>query len=96
MGLFNRKKKNAGAGAPGVTGIYPNNGVNGELAAVLSASVAAYEDDNLAAVISAAVAAYEGAGFTTGLRVRKINRNTGFAPAWGVMGIREAMDARRF
>jgi hypothetical protein len=58
----------------------------------------------LAAVISAAVAAYEsgGTGFPyigvgpSGLYVRKLNRNAGYAPAWGVMGNREAIDARRF
>jgi hypothetical protein len=58
----------------------------------------------LAAVISAAVAAYESGGVNfpyigtgpSGLYVRKLNRNAGFVPAWGVMGNREAIDARRF
>jgi hypothetical protein len=58
----------------------------------------------LAAVISAAIAAYEGGGVAlpyigtgpSGLYVRRLNRNAGYAPAWGVMGNREAIDARRF
>jgi hypothetical protein len=58
----------------------------------------------LAAVISAAVAAYEGGstGFPyigtgpSGLYVRKINRSAGFVSAWGTMGNREAIDARKF
>jgi hypothetical protein len=58
----------------------------------------------LSAVISAAIAAYEGGGTAlpyigtgpSGFYVRKLNRNSGFVPAWGVMGNREAIDARRF
>ncbi|MDR1067971.1 MAG: hypothetical protein LBL36_01850 [Clostridiales Family XIII bacterium] len=58
----------------------------------------------LAAVISATVAAYEGGGTgfpyigtgPSGLYIRKINRSAGYAPAWGVMGNRDAIDSRRF
>lgn len=55
----------------------------------------ATEDDaELAAVIAAAIAASTGQS-TDHFVVRKINRASGFIPAWGKAGQKESLDSRR-
>jgi len=85
MGLFSRKKAEAAASeisaaedtAAGTAAV--SDTVNGELIAVLSAAIAAYEAEQ----------------FTQTLYIQKINRACGVQPVWGVMGTQEAIDSRR-
>jgi len=84
MGLFNRKK--AEAAVP-------------ETDAALETETAEAADDakndELIAVIMAAVSAYEAEQFRQTLYIQKINRACGTKPAWGTMGLQEAIDTRR-
>ena len=53
------------------------------------------ESEELFAVISAAIAAYEQDLFRQTLNIQKIDRTCGARPAWGAAGTNEAIDARR-
>jgi len=72
MGLF--KKKQAGAEA-----IAAPEADGGELIAVITAAIAAYEAEQ----------------FRQKLYIRKINRASGIRPVWGSTGTQEAIDVRR-
>jgi len=85
MGLFNRKKTqvtvpetDTATTAAEETAAGPDM-TNGELIAVLSAAIAAYESEQ----------------FIQKLYIQKINRACGTLPAWGAMGRQEAVDTRR-
>jgi len=86
MGLFGKKKKNiAEAGSVAEAAAGPALAESAETAA----------NDELIAVIAAAVAAYEAEQYRQTLYIRKLNRAAGAKPAWGVMGVTEAIDMRR-
>ena len=76
MGLFGGRKK---AEAQHAVANISAAAINGELAAVISAAVAAYEDEQ----------------YTRRLHIRKLDRTVGIRPAWSVCGTNEAIDARR-
>ena len=66
--------------------------------ASVSASASAEAlDEELIAVITAAIAVYENESdqYTQKLSIQKLDRRTGTKPAWGAMGLYEAIDARR-
>ena len=52
-------------------------------------------DEELIAVIAAAISAYEANQYRRTLCIRKLDRTAGTRPAWGVMGMNEAIDMRR-
>ena len=81
MGLFSRKK----------TEPEPEAAVE----AAAPEEAADTTNGELIAVISAAIAAYEAESFVQTLYIQKINRNAGALPAWGAMGRQEAIDTRR-
>ena len=83
MGLFG-KKKNKIAEAETVAEAAPG-----------ADPAAAAEDDELICVIAAAIAAYEADQYGHKLYIRKLDRSAGVRPAWGVMGLTEAIDTRR-
>ena len=87
MGLFGKKKdiktaETAVAAAPGAGLAEGPNDSNDS-------------NDELACVIMAAIAAYESEQHKQTLYIRKLNRAAGVRPAWGVMGMTEAIDTRR-
>jgi len=53
------------------------------------------ENDELLAVLTAAVAAYEEERFIQTLYIKKIDRTCGTRPIWGAIGTQEAIDVRR-
>jgi len=59
-------------------------------------NVSLEKQNELIAVISAAIAAYENeTGVTGRLIFRKIDRAAGAIPAWGAAGIKDQMDTRK-
>jgi len=82
MGLFGKKK---------------NKIAEAEITAeaATGADAAAEGDDELVCVIAAAIAAYEAEQYGHKLYIRKLDRSAGARPAWGVMGMTEAIDTRR-
>lgn len=68
-----------------------------EAAAPAAAPAPVEEDSNeqLVAVIAAAIAAYQGAN-ANNLVVRKITRLSGDQTPWGVMGLEDRLDTRKF
>ena len=66
-------------------------------AAPAAAEAPAAEESNeqLVAVIAAAIAAYQGAN-ANNLVVRKITRLSGDQTPWGVMGLEDRLDTRKF
>ncbi len=67
-------------------------------AAAPAAAPAPVEEDSneqLVAVIAAAIAAYQGAN-ANNLVVRKITRLSGDQTPWGVMGLEDRLDTRKF
>jgi len=82
MGLFGKKKNKIAEAEPAAE-------------AAPGAGLAAEGDDELICVIAAAIAAYEADQYGHKLYIRKLDRSAGVRPAWGVMGVTEAIDTRR-
>jgi len=95
MGLFKKKNKDAAAGAASVADAAPAPGADADAAPAPIADVASAADGELIAVITAAIAAFEAEQFRQTLYIRKLDRTAGMRPVWGVTGTQEAIDVRR-
>ena len=82
MGLANKPKTAPAAAAPAA-------------AAPAAAAPAESSDESLVAVIAAAVAAFEGAN-ASNLVVKKITRLSGDQTPWGLSGLEDRLDTRKF
>lgn len=81
MGIFGKKKEKTVAEAPA--------------AVPAAEEKKAAESGELVAVLTAAIAAYEAEQYRQTLYIRKIDRTAGVRPVWGVTGANEAIDVRR-
>lgn len=86
MGLANKPKT---APAPAAAAAAP------AAAAPAAAAPAESSDESLVAVIAAAVAAFEGAN-ASNLVVKKITRLSGDQTPWGLSGLEDRLDTRKF